>query len=104
VNDKQRAKLRKVDCSTLLKNVKEIMMKKDDISLGVLPMKDEDDNEKKKLMTNALEAIEMMTATWADQLAVMLMRAKLDKAYYDALVTAGFTKVEALEIIKGKGV
>lgn len=79
-------------------------MKKDDTSLGVLPVKNDDSSEKLEQLKHLREMMEMMNATWNEQVEIMEMRAKLDKAHFDALVKAGFSKEDALDIIKAKGV
>jgi len=78
-------------------------MKKDDTSLGVLPVKNNEDDERKKKLSGLKDMIEMFQSTWTEQIEIMAMRAKIDKAYYDSLVQAGFTKEEAMEIVKSKG-
>ena len=41
---------------------------------------------------------------WAELLAGVVMTAKATKAFYDALVKEDFTPVQALDIIKARGI
>ena len=83
-------------------------MKKDDISLGVLPMQEGEQMKKKEeeatKLNNLKELLESMMNSWDTQLEIVKMRAKMNKAYFDALVEAGFNEEQAISIIKDKGV
>ena len=83
-------------------------MKKDDISLGVLPMQEGEQMKKKEeeatKLNNLKELLESMMNSWGTQLEIVKMRAKMNKAYFDALVEAGFNEEQAISIIKDKGV
>jgi len=75
-------------------------MKNDDVSLGVLPMKDEKDKkDQKKEMRELLEAT---LGSFQEQLEIIALKAKMDKAYFDALVNAGFTQDQAMQILKAR--
>ena len=47
--------------------------------------------------------IEKISADYAECTIGILMIAKYYKAKYDALIEVGFSKIEALEIIKARG-
>lgn len=41
---------------------------------------------------------------WAELIGTVVMMAKATKSFYDALVKEGFTPVQALDIIKARGI
>lgn len=49
------------------------------------------------------QMVDMFKATMGAQIEVIKLRAVLNKAIYDEHVKAGFTKEEALELVKVKG-
>jgi hypothetical protein len=71
-----------------------------DISYDPLPINNGSDEK----LTAFADALSELRRNFSLHMEAFEMRAKLNKAFYDEFVKAGFTSEQALELVKVKGI
>jgi hypothetical protein len=71
----------------------------EDISYDPLPIKNDSDDK----LTAFADALAELRRSFSLHMEAFEMRAKLNKAFYDEFIKAGFTPEQALELVKVKG-
>ena len=93
-------KRKKMNYSTSLTEYSE--EKKNDISLGVLPVTNKDDKDDK--VEGMRDALAMFRDALPIYVEMMKNRAVAMRALYEALIASGFSPEQAMEIVKAKDV